>query len=110
MADITAPAQISSSGSQTEHPVQDTEPGSAQARSLFPCLHQQGADIFPWKYPVIAAEMSGTFGGQIPREGIPSVWNLILLSLFYLLFLYLLPDINLNAFSLHSCFFCFFFS
>lgn len=33
-----------------------------------------------------------------------SVWSLILLPLFCLSFLYLLPNINLNTFSLHSCF------
>lgn len=115
IADITAPAQISSSGTQTEHPVQDTEPGSAQARSLSPCLNQQGADIFSWKYPVIAAAMSGTFGGRIPRVGMrmlqradSSVWNLILLPLFCLSFLCPLPNTNLNTFLLHSCFVGFF--
>lgn len=114
IADITAPAQISCSGRQTEHPVQDSEPGSAQARSLFPHLNQQGADIFSWKCPVIAAAVSGTFGGRIPREEMrmlqradSSVWSLTLLPLFCLSFLYPLPKINLNTFSLHSYFlFC----
>lgn len=38
------------------------------------------------------------------EEGSLSVWSLILLPLFCLSFLYPLPNINLNTFSLHSCF------
>lgn len=85
--------------------------GQLRQGAFSSCLIQQGADTFSWKYPVIAAVMSGTFGGQIPWEGVrmlqrvdSSVWNLILLPLFCLSFLYPLPNINLNAFSLHSCF------
>lgn len=76
----------------------------SSGKEPFPLFIPAGSWYLSMKYPVIAAEMSGTFGGRIPREGIPSVCNLILLPLFYLSFLYLLPNINLNAFSLHCCF------
>lgn len=104
---ITATAQISSSGRQQVHPVQDTELGSLQATSLFPpCLNWQWADIFLIEVPSDRSSMcAGTFGGWTLQEVMrmlrradahactehSSVWSLTLLPLFCLSFLYPLP-------------------
>lgn len=46
-------------------------PGLGQLRqgAFSPSLNQQGAGIFSWKYPVIAAAMSGIFRGQTHGKG-----------------------------------------
>lgn len=60
---LTATAQISSSGRQKVHPVQDTAPGSVQATRVFP-LVKTGSELlsFNWVLSDSSSMCAGTFG------------------------------------------------
>lgn len=60
---LTATAQISSSGRQKVHPVQDTAPGSVQATRVLP-LVKTGSELlsFNWVLSDSSSMCAGTFG------------------------------------------------
>lgn len=110
---LTATAQISSSGRQKVHPVQDTAPGSVQATRVFPLVKTDSELLSSnWVLSDSSSMCAGTFGVQDAAEGRCScAFQRAGSLLFYPCFVWVsfIPcqTINLIALSFHYLYFFF---